>query len=71
MAEAFLGELEPKPTGVRPARLLTRCCPFLMLELRRTEEPRGESSLLRLRLEPARDGGPEPLRPKHNQMQEG
>ena len=57
--ELFLGEELPKPTGVLSEE--TRPPPDLMLEERRTEEPRGLSeSELRETLEPAREGPREP-----------
>ncbi len=59
--DAFLGDDEPKPTGV--LREETRP-PERMLEVRLTEEaPLGESSESREMFDPVRLGGREPLRP--------
>lgn len=59
--EAFRGADEPNPTGLGRSDE-TRPPPDRILEDRRTELPRGESSEFRDILEPVRDGGRDPLR---------
>ncbi len=58
--EVFLGVDEPKPTGVRSVDDDALPAPDRMLDERRTDASRGESSESSDRFEPAREVGREP-----------